>query len=113
MRIKFPKKIVIDEMELLVETAPDRVGGEFYSWEESEKGKIKKGKLIIGTKLLKTNPVRVLAIIIHELKEAIQVNQCVRYQRPDMQDAYEFHYDHRQHTDFCNRLAGLLSEFLN
>lgn len=113
MKIKFPKKIIIGDIELLVETDIKKVGGEFFFWDEDSKTKkIKKGKLIIGTKLLEVNPIRILSTIIHELKEAIQENQSVRYQRPDEKACIEFHYDHRYHDDLCARLAALLNEFL-
>ena len=113
MRIKFPKKIIIGDVEFLIKTDPKRVGGEFNFWnEDSKTKKPKMGDMIIGTKLLEACPIRVLSTIIHELKEAIQEVQCVRYQRPDSRESYEFHYTHKEHDDLCSRLAGLLSQFI-
>ena len=54
---------------------------------------------------------RVLSILIHELKEIIHVEQGTRYDRNDEFKAYEFHYTHKEHTELCSRLAGLLSQF--
>lgn len=112
MKIKFPKKITIGETEYLVETDPKTNTGEFYDYEISDDKKIKRGKIIIGTKLLEINPTSVLNIIIHELKEVIQCSQSTRYIRSDTRDVYEFHYTHQEHTDLCMRLAGLLKEFI-
>lgn len=100
-------------MEFIVKTNDKTSGSEFKYWDEDNKTKkIKKGKIIIGTKLLSINPVAVLAGIIHELKEIIHEEQAVRFQRPDNTSEYEFHYNHQQHTDFCSRLAGFLSKFI-
>ena len=113
MKLKFPKKITIGEIELKVKTDIKRAGGEFFYWSKNDKtGKIERGELIIGTKLLEVNQSKVLGTIIHELKEMIQEEQCVRFQKADEKDNFEFHYNHSQHTDFCSRLAGLLKEFI-
>jgi hypothetical protein len=111
MKLKFPKKIKIGDQYYLVEQDPKRNGGEFYSYDENKK-KITAGKIIIGTKLLKVYPAHILCTIIHELKEIIQNDQYVRYQRPDASDSYEFHYTHREHAELCEILAGLLDEFI-
>ena len=52
-----------------------------------------------------------LALIIHELKEILHIEQSSRYvTRHD--DSYIFVYDHGKHEEICNRLAGLLNEFI-
>ena len=100
-------------MEFIVKTDDKTSASEFFYWDDDEKTKkIKKAKLIIGTRLLENNPISVLGGIIHELKEIIQAEQGVRYQRPDNRNEYEFHYSHQHHKDFCSRLAGLLSKFI-
>ena len=66
----------------------------------------------IGCKDCAEQPAVTLNIIIHELKEIIQTFQCTRYSRPDEVKAFEFHYTHKEHTDLCYRLAGLLSKFI-
>lgn len=104
---------MIGDVEFKVETNIKRASGEFFYWEKDDKtGEIKPGKIIIGTKTLKANPTKVFSIIMHELKEIIQEEQSVRFQRADEDGCYEFHYNHSQHTDLCARLAGLLKEFL-
>jgi len=55
---------------------------------------------------------RTLEIIIHELKELIQVEQFVRFSDPSATDSFQFVYSHKEHADFCSRLAGLLEEFI-
>ena len=109
MKLKFPKKIMIGSAEFLIEKNPEIAGGDFTY---CNKGK--KGKITIGTKHLKSSPTRVLETIIHELKEVIQVEQSVRYQRLDLEEGeYLFSYGHKEHTDLCSRLAGLLNYFID
>lgn len=67
-------------------------------------------KIIIGLK--DNSNVQLLEIIIHELKEIIQIEQATRYNRIDADNNYEFHYSHKEHTDLCARLSGLLNEFI-
>ena len=50
--------------------------------------------------------------ILHELKEIIQIEQATRFKRIDESCNYEFHYSHKEHTELCSRLAGLLSQFI-
>lgn len=108
MKLKFPKKIMIGSTEFFIVKDKTSAGGSF-----SYCDKDKKGRIIIGTKHIKSTPSRVLEIIIHELKEIIQVEQCVRYERSDLEKGeYLFSYGHKEHTDLCSRLAGLLNYFI-
>jgi hypothetical protein len=107
MKIKKLKKIIIGDTPFNIKWDKKRSGGSFDYPYKKEKGGIE-----IGTSEEKVNPVRVLSILIHELKEIIQVEQCVRYDRGDENKNYEFNYTHKEHTDLCSRLAGLLSQFL-
>lgn len=109
MKIKFPKTIKIGDTIFKVKVDPKKVGGSFCYWNKKKK---EGGELIIGTELLKISPIRVLATIIHELKEIIQVEQGVRFEDPTADDNFQFHYHHKEHTDLCARLAGALIEFL-
>lgn len=112
MKLKFPKTIIIGSTIFNIKTDPKRVSAEFYYWDYDQKTKkTKRGAMIIGTQLLKSNPLSVLESIIHELKEAIQSEQRTRFSRSD-KGAYEFHYYHDQHSDLCSRLAGLLDQFI-
>lgn len=111
MKLKFPKTIKISDTTFKVIKNPKDSGGEFRYWNNDDKKELKMGEITIGTLLLKSNPTRVLSIIIHELKEIIQVEQGVRF-RQDGDDESQFHYTHKEHSDLCARLAGLLEEFL-
>lgn len=103
MKLKFPKTIQIGDHKFKVKTDSERGDG-YFSYTD--------GVLFIGTKKLRTQPSRVLGIIIHELKEMIQVEQATRYIREDDDTCYEFHYTHKDHAELCSRLAGLLTEFI-
>jgi len=111
MKIRFPKQIIVGDSVFKVVKNPKIGGGSFEYWQKKNK-KTTGGVLTIGTFHLKHSPLRVWGTIIHELKEIIQIEQGTRYERPDNQDEYEFHYTHKEHTDLCSRLAGLLNEFL-
>lgn len=113
LKLKFPKSILIGDATFKIKIDKNRAGGEFYYFDDDKKKSVKRrgGCIIIGTRLLDINPIAVLSIIIHELKEIIQVEQGTRFSTPS-DDSYQFHYDHRQHTDLCSRLAGLLSQFI-
>ena len=107
MTIKKIKKILIGDCNYDIIWDKENNDGEFsFSW------KGKNGFIRIGTREEKNNPERVLNILIHELKEIIQVEQMTRYERQDENRAYEFHYTHREHAELCSRLAGLLSKFI-
>jgi len=103
MKLKFPKKIQIDDVIWNIKYDKKEAGGSFN---------YDKHLLKIGTKLYKEQPIRTFVVIIHELKEIIQVQQTTRFLRDDCDSDYIFVYDHRQHTDFCYRLAGLLNNFI-
>jgi len=112
MKLKFPKTIRIGDVTYNVKTDKERSDAEFYTWSKNKKGKVMRGDILIGTHLLEIEPITVLASIIHELKEIIQMEQATRFQDPSEKENYQFHYHHKEHTDLCARLAGALSEFL-
>jgi len=68
-----------------------------------------KKEIMIGLKL---GDLYAFSILIHELKEIIQVEQSTRFERRDEYDNYYFFYDHAQHTDICCRLGTLLDNFI-
>lgn len=111
MKLKFPKKIIIGDQTFNMVYDKKRIDAEFYYWEKKDNGSLGDGKMIIGTKLLQILPLKVLNNIIHELIEVIQAEQGARYKNP-LDDSYEFHYNHTQHTDLCSRLSGLLDLFI-
>lgn len=109
MKFKYPKEIIIGETKFEVKYSKKVSGGEFqYPW------KGKRGYIKFGIADIQVNPIRHLAVIIHELKEIVQIEQSTRYTRRDehSDNSYEFHYTHKEHTDLCARLAGLLTHFI-
>ena len=109
MRLNHIKKITIGDTIWEVRWDKKKSGGEFsYCWPE------KKIKPFIRISIIdeKLNPTSVLNIIIHELKEIIHVEQSTRFRRGDEDKSYEFHYTHKEHTEMCSMLAGLLNEFI-
>ena len=111
MKLKFPKKIRVGDTEFKVKQNLKSSDSSFSYWDGDNKVE-QTGELIIGTFHLKTNSTRILTAIIHELKEIIQVEQGVRFEDPTERKNYQFHYCHKEHTDLCSRLAGLLTEFI-
>ena len=107
MKIKKLKKITIGDCTFDIKWDKKYNGGEFqYAW------KGKPAYIRIGIQEEKKNPERTLSVLIHELKEIIQVEQGTRYDKQDENKAYEFHYSHKEHTTLCSLLAGYLSKFL-
>lgn len=107
MQFKFPKKIIIGSVEFDIKYNKNHDGGEFSFPNEKRSGYIE-----IGTRTLKTNPLRFFEVVIHELKEIIQQLQHTRYVRCYDDDGYEFHYTHKEHDHLCSELAGLLTKFI-
>lgn len=106
--IKFPEFIMIGSTKFKVTTRKNRGGAEFkFAFKDS------KPEIIIGIRELKSNPIRVLKLIIHELQEAILYELGCRFERSDEQSHFVFHYGHQQYTTACSMLAGALSQFLN
>lgn len=109
MKFKFPKKIMIGDTLFHITYDKKTNGAEFQYPYKGEKAYIN-----IGIRNIKVNPTRVLSMIIHELKEIIQIEQVVRFDRRDehSDNTYEFHYSHKEHSDLCSRLGGLLDNFI-
>ena len=107
MKIKQLKKITIGDVVWYIKWDKNVSGASFgYATDELQ------SELIIGIRTIKTNPEHVLAILIHELKEILHVEQHTRFSCGDAEGLYEFHYSHRDHTNLCCRLAGLLTQFI-
>lgn len=107
IQYKFPKKIMIGDVEFEMRYDNKTNGADFSYPYKKDKGYIR-----LGTSDLKSNPTRFLSILIHELKEIIHIEQSTRFKREDEVTTYEFHYSHKEHTDLCARLAGLLIQFI-
>lgn len=101
MKLKYPKKVKISHNTFTIRWDRKSYDGE-VSWAKQQ--------IMIGTKS-KDAPT-ILGTIIHELKEVIQMGQCVEYVIPGTDDNFKFVYGHAEHTDLCDRLAGLLDEFI-
>jgi len=103
MKLKFPKKIMIGDREWTVKLDNTTSGGGFEYATHI---------LTIGTRQLKKQPQSTLSVIIHELKEIIQVENDTRFDRGNNVSDYMFVYGHNEHTDICRRLSGLLTQFI-
>lgn len=107
MKIKHIKQITIGDCVFQIKWDKKNCDGELsYPWKKE------KAFIRIGCMHEKHSVLQVLNIIIHELKEIIQIEQATRFKRIDEGTAYEFHYTHKEHTELCSRLAGLLNEFI-
>ncbi|HBC89565.1 MAG TPA: hypothetical protein DCZ94_21720 [Lentisphaeria bacterium] len=100
MKLRRLKRIRIGEVIFTVKWDSKDDGGYFDYGEKT---------ISIG---IKGNTMRQFAVIVHEIKEILNINQYVRYTRPDTLKDYEFHYGHREHSAMCNDLAGILNEFI-
>ena len=107
MKIKHLKEIIIGDAKFQMKWDKKSDDGEFsYPWKKE------KAFIRIGCRDEKHSIEHVLNVLIHELKEIIQIEQATRFKRIDESCNYEFHYSHKEHTELCSRLAGLLSQFI-
>ena len=106
MKFKYPKQITIGDSVFHIKY-DSKYGGGNFNYPSAKK----RGLIRIGTSNIKTNPIRVLNIFMHEVKEIIHVEQATRYDRNDNGE-YEFHYTHKEHTDLVARLAAAVDAFI-
>lgn len=100
MKLKYPKTIKIASTTWKIVYEKESGAGSL-DWSET--------LIKIGTKM---GTLRTLENIIHEFKEIIQIEQSVRFDEIDNTTSYLFCYRHKEHTDLCSRLAGLLDNFI-
>jgi len=104
MQFKYPKTLLIGSTLFYMRYDKKSANGEFaYPF------KCKKGFIRIGTNC---DNLRILDIFIHEVKEIINYEQGIRLDDPTSDRNYRFVYEHKEHTDFCARLAGALYQFI-
>ena len=106
MKFKYPKRIQVGSCNFKMIYDKSLSDGEFSYADKDNESFIR-----LGTGLSKTEPMRFLACLIHELKEIIHVEQHTRYRRAD-NNSYEFHYTHKEHTHMCGELSRLLNLFI-
>ncbi len=106
MKYKYPKHITIGDTKFKIIYDRESDGAEFSYQTDKKKAFIRFGMVDH-----KTNPGRFLSLVIHELKEIIQIEQSTRLWRRGT-DAFEFHYTHAEHADLCCRLGDLLQKFI-
>ena len=106
MRLIYRKKIRIGAITFRILYDPKSDGAEF-----SYPTKKRKAFIRIGTLYAKTAPAYVFGLILHELKEILQIEQSTRYFHPG-EWVWSFHYNHSEHTALCCQLAGLLEQFI-
>ena len=106
MKYKYPKKITIGNTKFKINYNYKEDGAEFQYPSHN-----KKAYIMFGMACHKKSPEQFLSLIIHELKEIIQIEQSTRLWRRGT-DEYEFHYTHVEHADLCNRLSNALVKFI-
>jgi len=104
MKLKYPKKIKIGSTNFIMKYDKKDSGGEFSYGSKGNPSFIRVG--------INCSISRQLEIFIHEVKEIINFEQGVRLDDPTVRENYIFVYHHKEHTDFCSRLAGILTEFI-
>ncbi len=106
MEFKFPRKIIVGDIVFKMKYDKKMDGAEF----KYPEGKTP-GLVTIGMRDFEGNPLTFLNYVMHEFKEIIQIEHGARlFNRTT--DSYEFHYTHKEHTDVCSRLAGILNQFI-
>ena len=104
MKFKYPKKITIGSVRFKIYYGKGELETHFsYGTDEGHKGP----HIYFGL----DGPSSFLELIIHELKEIIQLEQDVRHRKRN-EGACVFYYGHVEHTDLCARLAGLIPKFI-
>ena len=107
MKYKYPKKLLVGSTKFKVIYDYKWDGGAEFSYPIEGK----KAFIRFGMANHKRNKGEFLELLIHELKEMIQIEQSTRLFNVG-NNSYEFHYSHMQHQDLCSRLAGLLAQFI-
>ena len=106
MKFKYPKKIIVGSTEFKI-IYNYKIGGAKFSYPHKKA----EGFVEFGMAEHKVNPLIFLEYVIHEFKEIIHIQQGTRFHN-NADDAYQFHYLHREHEDMCSRLAGILDKFI-
>ena len=82
------------------------------TWDKEEWGaRFDIGKLEINIGTRSQEEMSIFTNVLHEIKEILHCLQRTRYLSGEHVD-YLFSYSHKEHTDLCERLSGILSEFL-
>lgn len=101
--IKLPKKINILHKTFEIKRSETVFGG--FAFRDEDNGN---KPTITITK--KGNKEEVMEVLIHESLEIITELLRVRYDRPDADEAYEFHYTHKEHDAICKVLAQVMGQ---
>ena len=104
MRFKYQKKILIGSTIFEMKYDKKASCGEFAYPRKKKKAFIRIG--------MNCDKGRILEMFIHEVKEIINYEQGVRLDDLTASANYRFVYEHKEHSDFCARLAGILSQFI-
>jgi len=103
---KFPKFIIIGSTKFHITYDIKRSDAEFRYPENRKKAYIN-----FGTSELRVNPIGFLNLIIHELKEILDVELGNRIFCRST-GSYKFMYEYSGHDAMCSMLAGLLTQFI-
>ena len=107
MKYKYPKSIAIGDTKFKIIYDYESDSGAKFSYPVNGK----RAFICFDMKHHKKNPEQFMNILIHELKEIIQIEQSTRMWRRGS-DNYEFHYNHSEHTDLCGRLSRAILKFI-
>ena len=104
MEYKYPKKITIGSIVFKIYYSK-KEGSSHVGYKSDKKHKGPHIFFGLGS------PDSFLDLVIHELKEIIQIEQDTRMNKRN-EGACLFHYNHTQHEQLCSTLAGLLTKFI-
>ena len=107
MKYKYPKSISIGDTKFKIIYDYKSDEGAQFSYPTNKR----RAFIRFDMKNHRKNPEQFLNILIHELKEIIQIEQSTRMWRRGS-DNYEFHYTHSEHTDLCSRLSRAVLKFI-
>jgi len=107
MKYKYPKKVTIGDTLFRIEYDYKCCEGASFSYPSDGK----KAFIKFGMKNHNANPEQFFNMVIHEIKEILNVEQSTRFWRRGT-DGYEFHYTHAEHSDLCCRLSSIIRKFI-
>ncbi len=101
--MRLPKKINILHKTFEIKRS-DKIFGGFHFQDEDNDNK--------PTITLTSSKDRsaVLEVLMHEVLEITTELLRVRYESPDAEESYEFHYKHKEHDTICKVLSQVLQQ---
>jgi hypothetical protein len=106
MKFRYPKKITIGSQQFKLIYDKDNDSDAHVSYHGDNEHPYP--HIFFG---MKKGDMSFLEMVIHELKEVIQIEQDTRLVKRNDNSGI-FYYTHTEHTDLCARLAGHLEKFI-